>query len=265
MLKSVSVGDVRLAVEDRGSGPPVLLVHAFPLDHSMWDALAASLEGRCRVIAPDLRGFGGSERTEGTVTMERFADDLAGLLDALDVAEPIVLCGLSMGGYVAFSFWRRHGGRLRGLVLCDTRAGADTPEAATTRLSTAQRVLREGPGFLVETLLPRLVAPATLAHRPEVVEPLRRVVLAADPRGIAAAQRGMAARPDATSWLPHIDCPTLVVVGEHDAIAPVAEMRAMAGQIPRSRLVTISGAGHLAPLENPAEVHAAIDEFLSER
>jgi pimeloyl-ACP methyl ester carboxylesterase len=263
MVKSVSVGDVRLAVEDRGSGPPVLLVHAFPLNHSMWDALAALLEGRCRVIAPDLRGFGRSDVTDGTVTMGQFADDLAGLLDALEVAEPVVLCGLSMGGYIAFEFWRRHGRRVRALVLCDTRAAPDAPEAAANRLQTAQRVLEEGPGFLAETMIPKLLAPKTLRDRPEIVEGLRQVMLSTDPRGIAAAQRGMAARADATPLLPHLDCPTLLVVGQHDAISPVAEMQSIAGQIPRARLVTISNAGHLAPAENPDEVHAALAAFLA--
>lgn len=263
MQKIVSVGGVRLAAVDRGSGVPVLFVHGFPLDHSMWDAQVEAVVRGHRAIAPDLRGFGQSEVSDGTVAMEQLADDLAGLLDALGVAQPAVLCGLSMGGYVAFQFWRRHRGRLRALILCDTRAAPDTPEAAANRLQTADRVLREGPGFLVETMLPKLVAPDTLQSRPEVVEPLRRVMMSTDPRGIAAAQRGMAVRPDSMPLLPRIECPTLVIVGQHDAISPVAEMRSIAERIPHARLVTISNAGHMAPVENPTEVNAAIEEFLA--
>ena len=145
--------------------------------------------------------------------MAQFADDLAALLDALGISEPVVLCGLSMGGYIAFQFWRRHAARLRGLILCDTRAAADTPEAAAARAVMAERVLREGPAPLVETMLPRVLGETTRRQRPDLVENVRRMMMAADPRGIAAASRGMAERPDMTASLPQIRCPTLVVVG----------------------------------------------------
>lgn len=261
-MKTLSIHGVRLAVEDQGTGLPLLLVHGFPLDHTMWDAQLEVLSRRCRVIAPDLRGFGQSGVTEGSVTMEQFADDLDALLDALAVAEPIALCGLSMGGYIALAFWRKHRSRLRGLVLCDTKASADTPEAAAARRETAGRVLREGPALLADSMLPKLVAPATLDGRPEIVAAVRRVILAADPRGIAAAQRGMAERPDSSSLLPQIDCPALLLGGQHDVLSPPDQMRAMAGEMPQARFVTIADAGHLAPLENPAKANLAMLEFL---
>jgi len=262
-MKTRAVHGIRLAYVDEGSGPPVVLVHGFPLDHAMWDAQVDVLKGQCRVIVPDLRGFGQSDVTEGTVTMEQFADDVAGLLDALGVREPVVLAGLSMGGYVAFQFFRRHRGRLRALVLCDTRAGADTPQAAAARRETAEKVLREGPGSLVENMPAKLFAAATLKDRPGVAESLRRVIASTDPRGIAAASLGMAQRPDVTAMLPEVDCPTLVVVGREDAISPPEEMRQLAAAIPGARLVEVPEAGHMSPMENPAAVNAALREFLA--
>jgi pimeloyl-ACP methyl ester carboxylesterase len=215
------------------------------------------------VIAPDLRGLGRSPAADGKVTMEQFADDLAALLDGLGIAEPVVFCGLSMGGYIALQFWHKHRARLRGLVLCDTRAAADTPAAAAARLTLADRVLLEGPEPLVEIMLPRLFGAATCRQRPDVVEELQSVMMGTDPRGIAAAARGMAERPDMTGLLGQIACPTLVVVGQHDAISPPAEMRGMAEAIPGAKFVEIPDVGHMSPLENPTAVNAALAEFLS--
>jgi 3-oxoadipate enol-lactonase len=261
-VKTYSVNGIELAVEEQGTGAPIVLVHGFPLDHTMWNAQIDALAERCRVIAPDLRGFGRSGFRDEVITMDQLADDLAALLEKLQVAAPIVLCGLSMGGYVAFSFWRRHSGRLRGLILCDTRAAADTAEAAAARLQMAQRVLREGPGPLVDTMTPRLLAPARAEKHPKLIDSLRRVMLQTDPKAIAATARGMAQRADATAILPQIDCPTLVIVGELDVISPPQEMREIARAIPAARCVEIPAAGHMSPLENPAAVTTAMLEFL---
>jgi pimeloyl-ACP methyl ester carboxylesterase len=263
-MKKLTVDGTQLATLDEGDGVPLLLVHGFPLDHSMWRGQIDVLAKHCRVIAPDLRGFGASGVTEGTVTMEWFADDLARLLDGLAVSEPVVFCGLSMGGYIAWPFWRKHRDRLRAMVLCDTRAAADTPEAAAARLATADRVLAEGATFLAEIMIPKLFAASTLEKRPELIESVRRVIVANDPRGIAAASRGMAARPDMTDELGRIDCPVLVVVGQFDAISSVEEMRRIAEAIPDARLVVIPRAGHLSPLEQPEEFNGAALEFLAE-
>ena len=262
ILKRRTVAGIEMAFVDRGSGTPVLLVHGFPLDHSMWNAQIDRLSEAHRVIVPDLRGFGQSRASDEKVTMGQFADDLAALLDTLGIREPIVLCGLSMGGYIAFQFWRQYAARLRGMILCDTRALGDTPEMAAGRWEMADRVLREGPPPLVDMMMPKLFAAATVESQPEVVESLCRVMRSTAPRAIAAAGRGMAERPDATGWLPRIACPTLVVVGELDAISPPEEMREIAEAIPGARLVEIGGSGHMSPLEKPAEVNAAILEFL---
>ncbi len=263
-MLTIKLPGLDLALADRGEGRPLVLIHGFPMDHSVWAQQIQSLASRCRVIAPDLRGFGHSSVTPGKVTVEQWSDDLAAMLDVLKITEPIVLGGLSMGGYVAFRFYEAHRSRLAALVLCDTKAAADTPQAAAGRLETAQRTLREGCQFLADTMLPRLLAPATLDCKPDVVDRLRQMILSGDPVGYAATSRGLAERPNFTPLLPQIECPTLLIVGRQDAISTVAEMNAMARAIPHSRIVEIDGAGHVTPLEAPGEVTAAMEEFLSE-
>ncbi len=289
-MKRVNAAGVDLWCEDRGSGLPLLLVHGFPLDHTMWAgqlALAAAapalLVGErfqsagpppsarrflpslpaIRIIAPDLRGFGRSPARGETVAMHEFADDLAALLDALGVEGPVVYCGLSMGGYIGWQFWRRHRERLRGLIQCDTRAQADTPEAAAARREMADRVGREGPAPLVEMMLPKLLGETTCRQRPELADGLRRTMMGNSAAGIAAAARGMAERPDMTAAIGEIGCPTLLVVGAEDVISPPAEMRGMAAAIPGAKLLEIPAAGHMSPLEDPAAVNAAMAKFLS--
>jgi pimeloyl-ACP methyl ester carboxylesterase len=261
-MKFLTVNDIRFATIDEGSGPVVVLVHGFPLDHTIWDGQIGPLSQRCRVIAPDLRGFGDTEATPGKVSIEQHADDLAAMLDALGVVEPVVLAGLSMGGYIAFRFYQKYRRRLRGMILCDTRAGADTPQAATGRLESARRVEQEGPRVLADMMLPRMLAPATYNSQPEVVERIQQIILAGNAVGLAAAARGLAERPDFSAMLPEIDCPTLLVVGKHDAISTAAEMGVMARSIRGAKLVAIDGAGHMSPLEQPAEVAAAMEAFI---
>lgn len=262
-LKKISAAGYTIAYVDKGQGVPILFVHGFPLDHSMWRYQIEGLSDRYRVLAPDLPGFGASSPlTQPVMRMEDFADSLVAFLDAVGVTEPIVFCGLSMGGYIAWQFWRRHGGRLRALILCDTRAAADAPEVAEQRRVNAERVLREGPGFFAEMMIPRLFAPKALGGSSQIVDDMRRVMLGTPPETIAAALRGMAERVDARPWLAEIRVPTLVVVGQEDALSPPSEMEPMAAAIAGSKFVVIPEAGHLAPLENPSAVTAAIRDFL---
>lgn len=263
-MKTLNVNGIEMAALDQGAGLPVLLVHGFPLDHTMWSAQVEALSEQHRVIAPDLRGFGRSGVTEGTVTMEQFADDLAALADALGVKGPVVFCGLSMGGYVAWQFWVKYSHRVRAMVLCDTRAVADAPEAARARMDTAEQVLREGPAPLAKAMIPKLIPESSRKKHPAMVRSLESVILATDPRGIAAASRGMARRPDFTAMLGQINCPALVVAGQLDRISTPEEMRAIADAIPGARFVEIPGAGHMSPLENPREANAALLQFLAE-
>src|SRR5262245_38906506 len=261
-MPTIKVHEIDLHYVERGRGTPLLFVHGFPLDHTMWQGQLDGLADRCRVIAPDLRGFGQSGVTAGLATMPRMADDLAQLLDGLTIKEPIVLCGLSMGGYVAWQFGLRFRERLAKLILCDTRAVGDTPEAAANRIGLAERVQKEGPSVVAESMLPKLFAPATLEAKAPCVDATRQVMLRTNPKGIAAASRGMAQRPDVTPWLSKFDMPALVLCGQHDAISKSDEMRGFAEQMPNARYVEIAGAGHMAPLEKPREVNAAIREFL---
>lgn len=263
MRVELTIGGERFRILDRGLGPPVLLVHGFPLDHAMWAAQVDALAQRHRVLAPDLRGFGGSAVTEGCVTMGHMADDLAALLDELDVRERLVYVGFSMGGYVGWPFAARHGRRLRGLVAVDTRAVADTPAAAAARRAMAERLEREGPAVAADAMQPRLLAPDRPARDPELARAVREMMLRQNPRGIAAAQRGMAARADARAWLARLAVPLLAICGEHDAISTRDEMQALADTAPDGRLVEVRDAGHLAPMESPAAVSSALLDFLA--
>jgi 3-oxoadipate enol-lactonase len=245
----------------RGEGPAVLLLHAFPLGLSMWDTQAGALAGRHRVVRFDARGFGGSPPGEGPLTMERIADDGAALLDHLGIAKAVV-GGCSMGGYAAFAFVRRHPQRLAGLVLQDTRAGADNAEGKANRATLAAKVLAEGAPAAVEAFLPKLVGETTHRERPDLVAGLRERILATSPRGIANALHGLGGRADSRETLPTIAVPTLVLVGAEDALTPPAEATTMAAAIPRARLDVIPGAGHLANLERPDAVNAALGAFL---
>jgi pimeloyl-ACP methyl ester carboxylesterase len=245
-----------------GEGTPVVLLHAFPLDSRMWLPQVEALAGY-QVIVPDLRGFGSArERAVEVAHMDLLADDVARLLDdrGLDQA---VLCGLSMGGYVALAFARRHPERLGGLVLCDTRAGADSQEQAAARLAMAERVLSQGVGFVAEAMLSRLLGETTREQRPDLVERVKEIILDQDPRGIAGAQRGLAARPDSTPALAEVTVPTLVIVGAEDQTAGPEEGRTLATGIRDARLVQVQGAGHLVNLEQPDPVNEALLDFVA--
>lgn len=261
-MRRAKVGDVELAYADRGTGPVVVLVHGFPLDHTMWAGQIAALSGSFRVIAPDLRGFGQSEGHGSKTTMRQFADDLAGLLDSLGIDEAVRLCGLSMGGYVGWQFWRYHRDRLKNLVLCDTRAASDTAEGAQGRLDLAVSVLERGSLPVAESMLPKLFAPQNLKSGATYVEATQRVMASTRATTIAAALRGMAERPDLTADLPNIETPALLLCGEHDSITPAAEMRNIAEAMHDAMFRIIYGAGHLSPLERPERVSHLILEFL---
>lgn len=261
-MKTLKLAGSPLAYDVRGEGPCVLLLHAFPLDLAMWDAEARALEAGQRVVRFDCRGFGASPPGDGLLSMERIADDAAGLLDHLGVSRAVV-CGLSMGGYAAFAMVRRHPGRLRGLVLADTRAAADSEEGRRGRASLAEKVRQQGAPPAAEALVPRLLGETSLRERPELVARVREVILKTSPQGIVDALAGLAARADSTPTLREIRVPTLVVCGEEDGLTPVSEARALQQAIAGSRLEVVPRAGHLANLENPPAFQGALRAFLS--
>jgi 3-oxoadipate enol-lactonase len=261
----VDVNGIKLAYSDSGLGQPVvLLVHGYPLNRSMWDPQLGSLRAAgARVIAPDLRGFGASDAgPRGALTMEQHADDLAALLAALQIHEPVVYCGLSMGGYVGLAFWRRHPERVRAFVFMDTRATADTEEGRQNRFALAERAEALGsPEPALETMLPRFFSPSMASGAlPEQLA--TGMIRSSSARAVADGARGLAARPDSRDLLPTIDVPALVIVGEHDALTPPADSQLLAEGIPGARLVTIDQAGHMSNLENPEAVNSALLAFL---
>jgi pimeloyl-ACP methyl ester carboxylesterase len=249
-------------VIESGRGPAVVLLHAFPLNASMYAAQREALSGEYRVLCPDQRGFGGTQFGHDDPSLDEVADDLAAMLDSRKV-DTCVLGGLSMGGYVAMAFLRRHPERVRALVLADTRAGADTPEAAANRLRIAEEVLAAGDAKqLVETMLPSLLGETTRERRALVTGRVKALVERAPAYAVAWAQRAMAARPDSFETLKAVTVPTLVVVGEEDTLSPPADAAAMAEAVPGARLVTIPASGHLTAVEAPEEFNAAVADFL---
>jgi pimeloyl-ACP methyl ester carboxylesterase len=255
------VAGADLEYDAQGQGPAVLFLHAFPLGLFMWDAQAAALRGTHRVVRFDARGFGGSPPGDSLLTMEKIADDGAGLLDHLGIGQAVV-AGCSMGGYAAFAFARRHPERLKGLVLQDTRAGADSEEARRSRATLAEKVRKEGAVAAADAFLPKLLGATTHEERPQLVKQLRDRILATSPVGIANALHGLAARADSTETLREIRVPTLVLCGVEDTITPPAESEAMHAAIGGSRLAIVPRAGHLANLESPDDVSRLLVGFL---
>ena len=245
-----------------GSGRDLLLIHGFPLNHRMWRNQINGLSDRYTVIAPDLRGFGDSEISTGAMRMEDYADDLAELLDKMGVVEQIAICGLSMGGYIALEFIARHPDRTTKLILCNTRADSDTDEIARQRIRSGEEILVKGVETLAAGMIPRLFSKTTLDRRRDTVDEVRQSILEASPVGVASALRGMADRKDYSSELANIDCPTLVLGSSDDEITPPESMRKLASAFPRAEYMEIADAGHLAPLERPAEVNAAMRQIL---
>jgi pimeloyl-ACP methyl ester carboxylesterase len=261
-MQHIAVSNGMLNVYAQGKGTPLLFVHGFPLTHAMWQPQIDVFAKKHRVIVPDLRGFGESTVTPGSVSMEEMSDDLHGILHGVWIDKPVVFCGLSMGGYIAWQFFRKYRGQLRALILCDTRATPDTPEAAAGRQQLAATVMAQGSQAVSDAVLPKLMSPKTTERWPDLVANVQSMVLRNKPAGIAAALRGMAARPDCTDLLPQIDVPTLLICGQDDQVTPPPEMQQMADAIPHAQFVQIPNAGHLSPLENPDAVNGAISRFL---
>ncbi len=237
---------------DDGPGPVVVLIHGFPMDLSVWESQRETIGSVYRVITPDLRGFGRTAAPSGIYAIDDMADDVIDLLDALEVTEPVALGGLSMGGYLALSIAIRHPKRLRGLMLINTRAGADKPETARVREDLAAQVERSGDVEpVVASMLPGLFAPTTRERRPEVISQLHEAMSRTPALGVIGALRGMATRPDRRSELGRIAIPTMVMAGAHDALIPTSESELMAREIPNSELVIVPDARPPRPVGKP--------------
>ena len=254
-------GAERGSAAERGSGaPPLVLLHGFPVDARMWDAQVDALSDAWRVIAPDLRGFGRSQ-SDTPFTIESLADDVRALLGELG-ALPCVLAGLSMGGYVALAYANKYPDDLRGLVLIDTKAEADTPEAREGRQKMIDLVRREGAKAVADQMLPKLLPKDAFERRPQAAQSLRRMIEACPPTTIEHALAAMRDRPDRAGELGAVSVPALVLVGEADAVTPPAGAEKMARAMRGAEFVVIRGAGHMAPMEQPEQVNRAVRAFL---
>lgn len=250
-VKFARVRDVEMAYTAAGAGPAVLLLHGYPFDRSMWNGQIEILARHgFRAIAPDLPGLGETKSSAEITTMEEMARCACALLDELKI-EDVVVGGLSMGGYVAFEFAHLFPGRVRALVLAGTRAPADNEQEKAGREQQVVTMLRAGMTPISVATLPKLLAPRTLADKPSVVKRVREMITRSDPKGAAAALRGMAARRDYTNDLSKINVPTLIIVGREDPIRPVADSEFMHRGIPNSHLEIIEEAAHMTNMEQP--------------
>jgi pimeloyl-ACP methyl ester carboxylesterase len=257
-----SVNGINIDYRDEGRGTPVILIHAFPMNQAMWDDQVLALAPISRVITMDLRGFGTSDIPLGPYWMALMASDVRGLMAHLAI-ERAVLVGLSMGGYVAMSFYRNFPDSVSGLVFADTRAAADNAEGRERRFASALKAERDGVEGIVDEMVHVLLSQTAIDTRPDLVHRVRQIALRNRPQGLAAAQRGMAARPESTLMLGTIDCPALVIAGSEDRLSTPEETRGWQERIPNSRLAIIPEAGHLSNIEQPDDFNSAVADFIS--
>jgi pimeloyl-ACP methyl ester carboxylesterase len=253
--------DTELFYEVLGDGPPVVLLHPFPVHHGFWLPAADLLASRYRLIAPDLRGHGDSTAGEGPATMEKHAADVARVSDAAGVGKA-VFAGVSIGGYILMEFWRRYPQRVSAMVLSNTRAQADTDEGRAARLKSALDAEQHGTEPFFDSMVPKLIGETARTNRPDLVAAARKMMRKMSVPGLAALQRGMAQRPDSFPTLKTINVPTLILAGDEDTLTPVEDARLMQQAIPGSRLEVIPNAGHYAVFEQPEAAGKIIRGFL---
>lgn len=258
----VHINGIDLAYSDEGQGPPIVFLHAFPLNRTMWTPQVKALKDTHRVITIDLRGHGESDAPMWRYTLEQFADDIIALLQHLEIPRATFV-GLSMGGYILFALYRKYPEYVQALVLADTRAQADTPEGKATRFSMAQIAHRRGSSAIAELMIPKLLSPSGMEQQTALIAKLRNIITENQPSGIIGDLMAMEERPDATPLAQTINVPTLVLVGEHDIPSPPAEMKGMAEQIPGAKLEVIPQSGHISNLENPEVFNRALLNFLA--
>jgi len=254
------VNGIALAYDDRGTGLPIVFLHAFPLNRMMWAQQQVGLSHRFRIISIDLRGHGESDAPFWRYSLEQYALDVKELLAGLKIIKALFV-GLSMGGYLEFTLYRLYPELILGLVFADTRAEADKPEQLQWRFKLAQQTGAIGPAAVIADMLPKLLAPKTYDRDPDLVERVRSIQAAAPVQGIIGDLTAMAERPNSVDLLSSIKVPTLVIVGEDDVLTPPADAQRIAKGIPGARLVTIPEAGHLSNMDQPDLFNRAVEEF----
>ena len=253
--------DAEIFYDSIGSGPPVVLLHPFPAHHELWLPVAKMLSSRYRLILPDLRGHGESSLGNGPATMQKHASDIARVMDAAGV-DRAPLIGVSMGGYAIFEFWRRFRDRVTAIILCNTKAPADMPEARAARLQTADDVLQRGTEPFFEGMLQKVLGESTRRSRPDLADGALRMMRKMSAENVAGVQRGMAERPDSVPTLKMIVVPTLIITGDEDTLTGLPEAELMRRNIPGSQMKVVAKAGHYSPWEQPEEVGRLLRQFL---
>ncbi len=260
----IEANGFEMAYDDTGGNRiALLLIHGFPLDRALWHAQTRELGNVARVIAPDLRGFGESGMPSGDVTVDTFSNDLCGLLDSLKIKNAVV-AGLSMGGYIALAFYRKFPDRVRGLILANTKAGADSPEAKKGRDDNAALAREKGASAIAERMLPKMLTPKTAAERADLTRAVNTMMARQSVGGLVGALKAIRDRPDSTPTLSTITVPTLIITGAEDTLIPPKESELMRDAISGSRLVAIPSAAHLSNYEQPEAFNQAVRKFLME-
>ncbi len=257
----IKSGDANIAYRILGAGPPVVLLHPFPVHHEFWLPAAQALLSRYRLILPDLRGHGESEAGEGPATMEKHAADLVRILDHAEIGQA-PFAGVSIGGYVLFELWRRYRGRVTALALLNTKAPADSPEAKASRLRAAVEALERGAEPFFESMIPKLLGQTIRDSRPDLVDGAWRMMRKMSPENLARVQQGMAERPDSVPDLKTINVPTLLVSGDEDVLISPADAALMRQNIPFSQMKIIHRAGHYSAWEQPEEAGQLLRRFV---
>jgi 3-oxoadipate enol-lactonase len=260
-MEKIVSDDAEIFYDVAGSGPTVVLLHPFPANHEFWLPVSRFLSSQYRLLMPDLRGHGESSLGNGAATMQKHACDVASVMDAAGV-DRAPLIGVSIGGYTIFEFWRRFRNRITALVVCNTKAPADTSEARNARLQAADEVLQRGTEPFFESMLPKLLGETTRHSRPDLVEGALRMMRKMSSDDVAGVQRGMAERPDSVSTLKTINVPTLIVTGDEDILTGVPEAELMKQIIHGSQIKVVAKAGHYSPWEQPEDVGRVLRQFL---
>ena len=256
-----TINGISMAYHEQGSGVPVVFLHAFPLSRMMWAPQETALASQFRIITIDLRGHGGSDAPLWHYSLDQAADDVRGLLDYLSIRQAIFV-GLSMGGYILFAFYRKYAEYVKGLVLADTKAQADTDDGKQARFEMAQIAYKQGTSTIADIMIPKLLSPATVRTKPELVRQVRTMIEGNQVSGIAGDLMAMAERPDSVPLLKRITCPAQIIVGELDLPTPPSDAQLMADRIPGARLAIIPGAAHLSNLEEPASFNELVRSFV---
>jgi pimeloyl-ACP methyl ester carboxylesterase len=254
------INNITIGYSDQGTGLPIVFLHAFPLNRTMWATQERLLSLQFRIITIDLRGHGESDAPLWRYTLEQSTDDVRALLDHLEIQRALFV-GLSMGGYILFAFYRKYAARVKGLILADTKAQADTEEGKNGRLQLAQIAYKKGPPAIADIMIPKLLSPTTIQTNPDLVQQVRAMIESTQISGIAGDLMAMAERPDSVPLLSQITCPTQIIVGELDLATPPSDAKLMAEQIPHAHLTIIPNAAHLANLEQPETFNQIVSTF----